>query len=31
MTLEDISDKLKTDFRVSKDSIYEIIQAVSHE
>ena len=31
MTLENISDALKTDFRVSKDSIYEIIQAVSHE
>ena len=31
MTLENISDALKTDFRVSKDSIYEIIQAVSNE
>ena len=31
MTLENISDALKTEFRVSKDSIYEIIQAVSHE
>ena len=31
MTLKNISDALKTEFRVSKDSIYEIIQAVSHE
>ena len=31
MTLENISDALKTDFRVSKDSIYEIIKQVADE
>ena len=31
MTLEDISSALNTNFRVSKDSIYEIIKVVSNE
>ena len=31
MTLKDISFNLKTDFRVSQDSIYEIIKEISNE
>ena len=31
MTLKDISANLKTDFRVSQDSIYEIIKEISNE